>query len=97
MKTRNEVKITLDEFKLIKSFYPDFTRSGGIFSNDFIIGWSELMPVVAKFRDLVYEGTKQNKHRVLMNQIWGKLYWTNIEDVCKITVEGIKWQNAHKS
>lgn len=43
----NEVKISLDEFKLIKSFYPGFTRKQ-IASNDIVIGWSELMPVVEK-------------------------------------------------
>jgi hypothetical protein len=46
-KTDNELQITLDDFKLIKSFYPEFTRKQ-VASNDFIIGWSELMPVWCK-------------------------------------------------
>jgi len=50
-----EIQITLEEFRLIKSFYPEFTRKQGITSNDFIIGWSELMPVVEKIESIQYK------------------------------------------
>lgn len=49
---KNELIITLDDFKLIKSFCPEFNRKGGIETNDFIIGWAELMPVVEKIESI---------------------------------------------
>lgn len=49
-----ELKITLEEFKLIKSFYPAFTRKNRSKTNDFIIDWNSLMPVVDHIERLGY-------------------------------------------
>lgn len=57
MKTENDLKISAEDFKLIKQFYPEFSRKQGIKSNDFIIGWSELMPVVEKITELGFNTT----------------------------------------
>lgn len=43
-----EICITKEDFNLIKSFYPEFRRAQGAQTNDFVIGWSELMPLVEK-------------------------------------------------
>lgn len=48
MENKTDIEITVEDFKLIKSFYPELTRIHNVISNNFIIGWSELMPVVEK-------------------------------------------------
>jgi hypothetical protein len=55
VKSDNELQITIDDFKLIKSFYPEFTRKQ-VESNTFVIGWSELMPVVEKIENIRHIG-----------------------------------------
>lgn len=57
--------------------------------------WDWLMPVVAKFRDLVLHGERQGEHNLLMDRIDVALYWTEIKDTYEILVEGIKWYNQH--
>lgn len=42
------MKISQDDFKLIKTFYPEFKCSEGIRSNGYFIDWNEIMPVVEK-------------------------------------------------
>lgn len=71
--TDNEIQITLEDFKLIKSFYSEFDRKQGINTNKFVIGWSEIMPVVEKIhkmwgQEIIYPCTYW--HRINKLEIW---------------------------
>ena len=89
MKTDNELKITIDDFKLIKSFYTDFTRRPDIQSNEFIIGWSELMPVVHKLYDVIDDESKSFNGLVIFELGIA----APIEMVYSEAVNAIKWYN----
>jgi hypothetical protein len=94
-----EIQITLEDYKLIKSFYLEFTRKQ-ISSNDFIIGWSELMPVVEKIVQLKGSHFLYD-HTVLEIFMWGKSIVrignaSMIENYYNGVVEFIKWYNAQK-
>lgn len=99
-----DIRITLEEFKLVKSFYPEFTRKQGIQSNDFIIGWSELMPVVEKiermYTEEVDQFNKPLKEQALADVEYSKVLCLNITAGIEITyksvVEFIKWYKNNK-
>lgn len=100
--------ISKEDFKLIKVFHPTFSRAKGIQTNEFVIDWNSIMPVVEQIEDL---GIVSN-----ISGVWGKFAshickFTKIEDQaavyarktddCKLTtvyatvVEFIKRYNAH--
>ena len=109
MKTENELKISVDDFKLIKQFYPEFSRKEGIKSNDFIIGWSELMPVVEKIEELykkdfdptewvdsVLKGEPKKGEIKYMDVIALPLA-SKIDEAYKNVVDFIRWYNSQNS
>jgi hypothetical protein len=111
-KTDNEIQITPEDFKLIKSFYSEFTRKPTIHTNAYLIGWSELMPVVEK----IETGLDRRMDVEISNNLYssGVEYSVNIYDagssihfvlsprkskieaVCKAVVEFIKWYNSQQ-
>jgi hypothetical protein len=98
-----ELKITLEEFKLIKSFYPAFTRKNRSKTNDFIIDWNSLMPVVDVVESLGYylqmsKNTTNDRVYVSFmtkqceNVAYAHPGETRIESLYKAVVCFIKWQ-----
>lgn len=77
MKNDNELIISINDFKLIKSFYPEFARKAGVQTNKFIIGWSELMPVVEKIgkTELPNGRYKFVDFNICTNDGTGWLFW----------------------
>ncbi len=49
------VTISAKKFKFIKEFYPEFTRCLNISSNDFIIDWGSIMPVIEKINTIAVD------------------------------------------
>ena len=107
--SNNELKITSHEFKLIKGFYSEFIRKPGIKSNDYIIGWSELMPVVEEIES-IEEPVSLNPERGTYWPYWIKrckkavevynddqilfgVGGNDIKSMHKAVVEFIKWYN----
>jgi hypothetical protein len=99
---KSEIQITIDEFKLIKSFYPEFTRKKED-SNDFVIGWSELMPVVEKIESLGPIRFMIEKNRVMVVWAEPEYFWnsgttsqTKLQTTYDAVTEFIKWYNENK-
>lgn len=91
---RMEIQITIEEFKLIKAFLPEFSRKQ-IESNDFIIGWSELMPVVEKIADL-YEESDHDRHwNKSVDKLRSSILFADIVVVHQAVVYFIRWYNTH--
>lgn len=102
MITHNEIQINIEDFKLIKSFYPEFRRNHAN-SNAFIIGWSELMPVVEKIDTLGYYVTIMRTRTIISKSVLAMEAITSIhpgysmiEVLYCAVVEFIKWHNAQK-
>lgn len=82
--------ISAEDFKLIKSFYPDFKRAKGIESNEYAIDWNGLMPVVEKIKPLAYTIDIDS---TAWRRVSGHSIFAKIEDVYNSVVEFIKWYN----
>lgn len=66
------IEISIEEFKLIKAFYPDFSRAQGYSqTNKFFIDWNELMPVVEKIESLKFEVDICKDSCLIMNDLTG--------------------------
>lgn len=106
--TSNKVTISAEDFKLIKSFLPSFSRAAGIKTNDYVIDWNSIMPVVEKIESLDDEksvsinGTLcliKGDHTAVGG--WDLITAscdgpTKIQAVYKAVVEFIKWYNNQK-
>lgn len=96
------VEITLEDFRFIKAFYPEFRRKLGIESNSFIIGWSELMPVVEKIEDMGYYFTIY-RWSCTVSEAWkdetrhGISTDSKIKAVYTSVLTFIKWYNNQQS
>lgn len=102
------IKISREDFKLIKSFLPSFCRAKSILSNDFIIDWNELMPVVEKIESLIpvvttkshTQGDYNDFYIVIPDQLhhepnsFGGSLPTKIQSVYKAVIEFIKFYNS---
>ena len=102
-----DLQITLEDFKLIKAFYPDFQRKQGIQTNNIIIGWSELMPVVERIESIpIPNDTTTYNFQIhkIFTKIWepfenhNPLIYnsgnTKIESVHKSVIDFIKGHNS---
>ena len=56
IRSGNEVTISAEDFKLIKSFFPSFKRATGIKTNDYVIDWNSIMSVVEFLAEPVVKG-----------------------------------------
>lgn len=59
----------------------------------FDTSWDWLMPAIAKFRDLHYEGKQQREHRVFIDKLRTAMYWTKIDTAQYELSKAIKWHN----
>jgi hypothetical protein len=107
-KSDNELKVPVGEFRLIKSFHPEFSRKQAIESNDYMIGWSELMPVVQRIERLysknfppdfvqqLLAGKKEIIDHHYMDVVAIPLA-TPISEVYENVVTFVKWYNTQNS
>lgn len=92
-KKNNEITISLDDFKLIKSFMPEFVRAQRN-NNDFVITWSELMPVVHKILKTI-EPPRGQGWPYCYIQLEAARVGNSIEYVYQRTIEVIRWYNEN--
>jgi hypothetical protein len=105
IKTGNEVKISAEDFKLIKSFLPSFSRAAGIKTNDYVIDWNSLMPVVEKINQSGFGALHINRTEIFLHRYTEKKReelldimhkGSMIEAVYKAVLEFINWYTSNK-
>lgn len=103
-KTDNTITISLEDFKLIKAFYPEFERAKGIEkqTNDFLIDWNGLMPVVEKIEGMGYDFdinrwsvyvSEKNKPNDIK---YSKGQGSKIKSTYSAVIEFVKWYSNGK-
>jgi hypothetical protein len=103
-KTDNTITISLEDFKLIKAFFPEFERAKGIETNDFVIDWDGLMPVVEKINKIASDLNIRGNHFLSVNgedtaythdKIHEYVCYVMLEQAYGKVVEFIKWYNSN--
>lgn len=100
IRSGNEVTISAEEFKLVKSFFPSFTRATGIKTNDYVIDWNSLMPLVEKIESTI--GTRITIKGVeceisIVDYYDLQIERLKIQSVYKAVLEFIEWYNNQKA
>lgn len=76
---KTETIISVSDFKLIKTFYPSFTRLRTSAANDYVIDWNGIMPVVDVVGKTIIlrEGKYGNTidFQITNNDNIGWIYW----------------------
>jgi hypothetical protein len=99
---KTELTISLEDFKLVKKFYPEFSKKEGIKTNECVIGWSEIMPVVEKINNVITDKQKEFPAYLDLDDPKGWRAWSyraipHIQPIGIIyqkAIDFIKWYNT---